>query len=308
MSTGRILVIRGGAIGDFVLTLPVFQAIKEAFPSARVDVLGYPNIAKLAELSGLVHQTKAIEAQAVAGFFARKGSLDESWSAYFEQFEIILSFLYDPDEIFKDNVGRCSKAQFIQGSYRPNEDEDTHATKVFLKPLENLAIFDSCDIPKISLPKSPSQSNSLGSRLALHPGSGSKSKNWPAENWIKLITQLCAETEWHLLIVGGEAEKDLLHELQHRFGSDRIKIEFSSPLDELAGQLADCEGFVGHDSGISHLAAAVGLPGLVLWGPSKESIWRPRGEKIVVIKHEDGLARLPVEHVFARIPAPKSST
>ncbi len=305
MSSGRILVIRGGAIGDFILTLPVFQALKDTFPSARVEILGYPSIAKLAELSGLVQQTKAIEAQAVAGFFARKGSLDESWSEYFNQFEIILSFLYDPDRIFQDNVGRCTKAQFIQGPHRPNEDQSTHATEVFLEPLQSLAIFEANDVPRISLPTPTTDRLPPTSRLALHPGSGSQSKNWPSENWVELVTRLQKETQWNLLIVGGEAERELLQELDNRFGSDRIKVRFATPLDELASLLADCEGFIGHDSGISHLAAAVGLPELILWGPSNESIWRPKGEKVVVIKHEDGLSKLPVEHVFARIPAPK---
>ena len=40
MATGRILIIRGGAIGDFVLTLPVLQALRDNFPEAKVDVLG----------------------------------------------------------------------------------------------------------------------------------------------------------------------------------------------------------------------------------------------------------------------------
>ena len=52
------------------------------------------------------------------------------------------------------------------------------------------------------------------------------------------------------------------------------------PLPELAARLANCCGFVGHDSGITHLAAAVGLPGVVLWGASVETVWRPRSERI----------------------------
>ena len=55
---GRILVIRGGAIGDFILTLPVLAALRAQFPQARLVVLGYPHIASLAlagELADEVH-------------------------------------------------------------------------------------------------------------------------------------------------------------------------------------------------------------------------------------------------------------
>ena len=64
------------------------------------------------------------------------------------------------------------------------------------------------------------------------------------------------------------------------------------PLVELADRLRRCQFFAGHDSGITHLAAAVGLPGLVLWGPSNEKVWRPRGEGMVLIEAGDGLSNL----------------
>ncbi|MBT5707799.1 MAG: glycosyltransferase family 9 protein [Verrucomicrobia bacterium] len=305
MATGRILIIRGGAIGDFVLTLPVLQALRDNFPEAKVDVLGYPKIANLAKIGGLANETKAIEAQAVASFFARNGTLDKEWEAYFAAFEIIISFLYDPDDIFKTNVGRCSKAQFIQGPHRPSETEDIHATDVFLEPLEQLAIFEADNIPRLTLTEKEPPTSSPHSYLAIHPGSGSKSKNWPIAQWIDLIKILLTQTDWHFLIVGGEAEENELKALQSTNRPDRIRFEISLPLDKLAPMLARCEGFVGHDSGISHLAAALGIPGLVIWGPSNESVWRPKSESVIVINHADGLEKLPIEQVLARIPAPK---
>ena len=307
MASGRILVIRGGAIGDFILTLPVLQAIKQFLPEAKVEILGYPNIANLATLSGLAERSREIEAQAVAGFFARGGQLDEEWQGYFEQFEIIISYLYDPDEIFQKNVERCSKAQFIQGPHRPNERDDQHATQVFLKPLEQLAIFEADPIPQLTLPPAPAQTAPAASRLILHPGSGSKSKNWPLTRWVELLTQLLTRTAWHVLIVGGEADREEVETLGATASKDRVRTELGRPLNELAPQLTQCEGFVGHDSGISHLCAALGLPGLVLWGPTKTSIWRPQSEQIVIINHEHGLSNLPVEQVLARIPSPKTA-
>jgi heptosyltransferase-2 len=118
---GKILVIRGGAIGDFILTLPAISALRQQFPEAYLEVLGYPHIIQLAMAGGLVNEARSIEARALAGFFARNGELEEDLVDYFSEFDLILSYLYDPDEIFKINVSRCSIAQFISGPHRADE-------------------------------------------------------------------------------------------------------------------------------------------------------------------------------------------
>ncbi len=76
MSQGKILVIRGGAIGDFILTLPVLAALRRQFPDTALEVLGYPHIASLAAAGQLVDAVRPIEARPLAGFFARAGDLD----------------------------------------------------------------------------------------------------------------------------------------------------------------------------------------------------------------------------------------
>lgn len=296
-SRGKILVIRGGAIGDFILTLPAIAALRKQFPQARLEVLGYPHIAQLAEAAGLVDRVQSIEARALAGFFARGGNLSEDLANYFSEFDLIVSYLFDPDEIFRTNVARCSRAQFIVGPHRPGETEKIHATKVYLKPLERLAIFDADHLPHLSLNPQPPTLN----QLALHPGSGSERKNWPESNWAELLQQLVDSTQFHLLLIGGEAEGGRLQRLAAALPSTRLNVAQSLPLPELARLLERCAAFAGHDSGISHLAAALGLPGLILWGDTIEEIWRPPHEKIVVIKEARGLETIAVERVFREL-------
>ncbi|MEI7938449.1 MAG: glycosyltransferase family 9 protein [Verrucomicrobiota bacterium] len=296
-SQGRILVIRGGAIGDFILTLPAIAALRRQFPQARLEVLGYPHIAQLAMVGGLVDRVQSIEAGPLAGFFARGGRLAEHLVDYFSEFDLILSYLYDPDGIFRTNVGLCTSAQFITGLHRPDEAAGLHATKVYLQPLERLAIFDADPVPRLALsPRPPSIS-----LLALHPGSGSDRKNWPEPKWAELLRHLTDSTDADLLVVGGEAEGQRLQRLAAPLLPARSQLAQSLPLAELAHRLAGCRAFIGHDSGISHLAAAVGLPCLVLWGDTAEAIWRPPGERVLVLRHPDGLARLPVAEVAERL-------
>lgn len=293
MKQGRILVIRGGAIGDFILTLPVLSALRRQFPQAHLEVLGYPHIAQLALAGGLVDRVQPIEARGLAGFFAPGIVLDPAITDYFAGFDIILSYLFDPDDIFKNNVTSCGRAQFIQGPHRPSETESSHATQVYLKPLERLAIFEADPAPRLILNPRPSTSR----LVALHPGSGSERKNWPEANWAALIQHLVDATDAHLLIVGGEAEGDRLRRLTAGLPVERFTTARSLPLTELAGLLENCSAFVGHDSGITHLAAALGVPCVVLWADTQEQVWRPQGDGVRLLKETGGLQALAVERV-----------
>lgn len=298
---GKILVVRGGAIGDFVLTLPVLAALRQQFPEAHLEVLGYSQIAQLAAAGGLVDQVRSIEARALAGFFARRGELDGELSLYFNEFSIIISYLYDPDEFFQQNVLRCSNAQFILGPHRPDETQRVHATEVFLKPLERLAIFGADAVPQLKLNSTDATRLPAGRWLVVHPGSGSEKKNWPEKNWSELLGELTAHSDFQLLLVGGEAEGDRLKRLAAPLPVNRVRVMQSVPLAELAAVLRHGDAFVGHDSGITHLAAALGLPNLVLWGDTVEEIWRPRSPGTIVLKDPRGLAALPVKQVFERV-------
>lgn len=296
MSGNKILVIRGGAIGDFILTLPVLAALRAQFPQTRLEVLGYPHIAQLAVAGGLSDAVRAIDARPLAGFFARNGALDPALEEYFSGFAIVVSYLFDPDGIFQANVARCTKAQYLVGPHRPDETAGLHATKVFLKPLERLAIFDADAEPKLSL-NSPPPLN----QLALHPGSGSERKNWPEKYWAELLHQLAAQTPLHFLLVGGEAEGDRLERLASALPTARHTLARNLPLPELALRLRASRAFLGHDSGITHLAAAVGLPGLVLWADTAEAVWRPPSARLKILRDAHGLQKLPVTTVRAEL-------
>jgi ADP-heptose:LPS heptosyltransferase len=243
----------------------------------------------------LADRVQPIEARGLAGFFARGGALEPDLMDYFSEFDLVISYLYDPDEIFKTNVCRCAVGQFIAGPYRPDETERTHATKVYLKPLERLAIFDADNVPRLALVPRPS---SLDRILVLHSGSGSEKKNWPEAKWAGLIQQIIATTLWNLLLVGGEAEGERLRRLAAVLPPARCSIAQGLPLAELAQRIQSGAAFVGHDSGITHLAAAVGLPCVVLWADTLEEVWRPQGEPLVVLKEITGVRAISVEKVM----------
>ena len=295
----RILVIRGGAIGDFILTLPVLAALRDHFPRADIEVLGYPRVASLALTGGLAKAVHAIESPGLASFFARDGSFDLEWREFFGQFAIVISYLFDPDGIFETNVKSCGPRQFIAAQHRPDEAKSIHASDVFLKPLEQLTIFDGDPVARLELPGLAKREN----WLALHPGSGSEGKNWPEQNWRKLVAYLIDYSPLNLLLVGGEAEGAQLQRLAKDLLAERVQLAQHVPLSELAPRLAECSGYIGHDSGVTHLASALGLPTLVLWAKSDEKIWRPLGQRVRVLNQHSDLAELTLETVVEGINA-----
>lgn len=295
---GKMLVIRGGAIGDFILTLPVLTALRQQFPRTHLEVLGYPHIAQLALAAGLVKRVQSIEARPLASFFARHGELHEQLKDYFSEFDLIISYLYDPDGIFQANVGRCTRAQFIAGPHRPDDEAGVHAADVFLKPLEQLTIFQADAVPQLDIERAFETTIATGRWLGVHPGSGSENKNWPESKWRELLQYLMRATTLNILLVGGEAERERLERLAATVPATRLKLMQSAPLPELARWLASCVAFVGHDSGITHLAAAVGLRSLILWGESVETVWRPRGSEMTILRDTHGLRNLSVAVVI----------
>ncbi|MBL9168414.1 MAG: glycosyltransferase family 9 protein [Verrucomicrobiales bacterium] len=316
--SNQILVVRGGAIGDFILTLPVFSALRNTFPGTRLEVLGYPRVAELALKGALVDGVRALEDRPVARFFARNAELDPEWQSYFGSFAIIVSYLFDPDGIFEANIKRCSKAQFLKGPHRPPDSGPRHATQVLLEPLQRLAVFDADPVPQLQLspfgrrtlvPGLPTPAErgthseleawvQSAPTLAIHPGSGSETKNWPLASWQSLLKSVSTHTALQVLVVGGEAEGDRLEQVAAWLPAERRRVVRSLPLAEVGKLLSICAHFLGHDSGVSHLAAAVGCPCSILWGPTAEAVWRPLGSRVLLLKSPDGLAQLSPGTVF----------
>src|SRR5438046_10641268 len=135
----RILVIRGGAIGDFVLTLPALKALREAYPDTRIEILGYKHIAVVAENRFYAQAVRSIEYGPLASFFAKNSELPAELADYFASFDLIISYLYDPDRIFESNLRRCGVENLLCGPAKIVETAVPAARQLAL-PLEQLGI------------------------------------------------------------------------------------------------------------------------------------------------------------------------
>lgn len=277
MNQPRILVVRGGAIGDFICTLPAIGALRERWPAAHIEILGYPHIIELANGRHYANGTRSIEARAMAGFFIPNAILDPGLRDYFASFDLVLSYLFDPDAVFADNVHACGVQQLITGLPKPQEH---HAAVHYCRPLESLAIYVDRPSPRVY----PSEADRQFAEkfapgkgwVAIHPGSGSEKKNWPVEKFASLARWLADEHGVRLLMVQGEADTTVAGQFLSLVAPRPVTVAHGLKLVKLAGVLTRCSLFAGNDSGITHLAAAVGTPTVALFGPASLPIWEPR--------------------------------
>ncbi|MEN3942559.1 glycosyltransferase family 9 protein [Prosthecobacter sp. SYSU 5D2] len=283
----RVLVIRGGAIGDFILTMPALRLIRETLAGCEVEVLGYPGIAELAVKAGLADTVRSLEHRSMALLFAKGAALDPALVEYLLSFNVVVSYLFDPDGILRGQLEGIGVKTLLEcpHSVRPGQG---HAAQQLARPLEKLAMY--LDEPNWRAPllgeAKPEASGIGGRRIALHVGSGSVKKNWPVEHWRQVVAALREEhPAAEVMLITGEAEKERGVDVA---GFEAAEHWQALPLPELADRLRGCDLFLGHDSGISHLAATCGLPCLLLFGPTDPALWAPPQTGVQVLQAEEG--------------------
>ncbi|MEN3370269.1 MAG: heptosyltransferase [Verrucomicrobiota bacterium] len=298
----RLLVIRGGAIGDFVLTLPALKLLRDRFPDAQIEILGYKHIAALAEKRFYADAVRSIESAQLARFFAKDSELPADLADYFAGFDLMVSYLFDPDGIFEANLKRCRIRTFIAAPSKLDNRE--HAALQLARPLEALGLHLEDPAARIY----PSDADRAFAKhfrfdrvIALHPGSGSETKNWALASWQELGDDLLARDD-ELIVVSGEADEERVQALESAWKGKAVKFARNLPLPHLAALFENII-FLGHDSGISHIAAAVGARCVLLFGRTDPAIWAPANENVTVLRAPEGQMRLlDVEAVIAAIP------
>ena len=287
---GRILFIRGGAVGDFILSMPSLRLIRETLPENEIEILGYPSIASLAVAAGLADHVRPLEDPRLATFFAPGAKLDAEWCAYFAGFDVVVSCLYDPDGFFSGNLRVAGVKTLVSCPFRPDETAPhVPAAIQFAKPLESIGLFLEDATLDLVYPNPPGIDP--GPTLALHPGSGSPRKNWSFEAWAEVLASLHHERpDLRFLVTSGEAEATRIAGFLDLLLQSAIPFQHLSgrPLAELGSIFGKIEGFLGHDSGLSHLAASAGAKSLLLFGPTEPGIWAPLSPGVRILRASDG--------------------
>jgi len=286
----KILVLRGGALGDFLITLPALATLRRAWPDARIELAGNATAAGVARPT---HLLDAVHSQHEARWSAlfNAAPLPIELAGWLGAFDLVVNFW--PDE--SGELGRHFPIRpgqtFLSA---PAQPACAPAAAHFCAALAPLGLAPA----EFAFSLLPPRDGAPGSDgfIAIHPGSGSARKNWPLPRWTTLCEWLRAAHDAELLVITGEAEPPEAQALA-RFGTSAHQL----PLDALVAGLAQCRLFIGHDSGVSHLAAACGVPCVLLFGPTDPAMWAPPYPRIRVIQRGADPAAIGLEQVRAEI-------
>ena len=305
-----ILIVHQGALGDFILALPPLETLRKAYPEAKLVMMGYPRILELVERRFYAEEIFSIDQKGMASFFVREGTLDFNLSEFFKTFDLIIVFGKDGEGTVMANLRRVCQGQILHINSFPPWDEQVHLTDHLLKQFAQHGFPASVLNPRLYLKESdrkwagdfwkrkgvtPEERTEV---IVLHPGSGSKKKVWPLDRFLNLAHTLQNHFRSKILIVLGPAEGPEVQKGFEGAGTNEFILAKGLTLLQLASVMEGSRFFIGNDSGISHMAAALGLPTIVIFGPTDHRVWSPRGEKTFVVQRGIHCSPCPQERFY----------
>ncbi|HZO82065.1 MAG TPA: glycosyltransferase family 9 protein [Candidatus Binataceae bacterium] len=296
----RVLVIFPGALGDLICLLPTLRALARRHRGTALELMAREELARLAIGRIGVARAHSIDRREIAALFAG-GTLAESAAQFFRGFARIYSFFASGDERFRRALEEAAAPAAVSfHAFRPARPG--HVAAAYLEEIGEYAGPDASLEARIDLlDTDATEAQQALARcgldparaLLLFPGSGGAHKNWPLEKFVALATALPAGLR--PLAVLGPAETGMAP----LFATRRVAMVSGLALGAVAGLASMASGFVGNDSGVSHLAAAAGARGVAIFGPTEPGRWRPLGR--VRVLRADSLDRLGVESVASAL-------
>ena len=274
--------------------------MERRYRGCNVELMARAELADFAVGRMGVVRGYSIDRREVSSLFSPAADAAAQAAEFFGVFSSIHSFFGSDDSRLREVLPLACPGTVFFHPFRPQSEG--HIAAAYLAAMAEGGDASGAEPPAPKLDLQPGDL-AEGSRLAagcgaeagryilLMPGSGGPAKNWPAENYLRLAGRLALSTP--VLAVLGPAEAGL--------ESDFAKLQIiSNPgLGALAGLARLSSAFVGNDSGVSHLAAAAGARGVVIFGPTDPARWRPLG--VVTVLRRMPLANLQWQEVAAAI-------
>jgi heptosyltransferase-3 len=280
----RVLVIFPGALGDFVCALPAIEAIARRHRGASIELMAHAELARLALGRTVVARGYSIDAPHVSRLFSESSDADLDSREFFGRYERIYSFFASNDARFRNALAAATDGEVSFHPFRAIDNFPSEP-RIAAAYLRSIGAADAPMRPRIE----PSRDDlraaseaiaSLGrdssNLIAIFPGSGSPAKNWPLDKFATLARALSDNAS--AVFILGPAESAI----EQRLREYDLPILKDQELGTIAGIARLASGFVGNDSGVSHLAAAAEAPGVVIFGPTDPARWRPLGRVVVL--------------------------
>jgi ADP-heptose:LPS heptosyltransferase len=231
---------------------------------------------KLAGALNLAEKWFPAEASAFASLFS--DHVDPGIEALLKGYEAII--LFTLSDRLEQSIRSVTANLRCRLPPKPPVHQRSHVSQFILENIVKCGLITAAETRRedLQLPICQSCKRHLN-KILLHPGAGSIRKRWPLANFLQVAAELDRagyETEFIL----GPAEDGLVEKLQH---SGRI-VHVLNDLLELLDLFNSAGGYIGNDSGASHLSAYTGLPTTVIFGPADPERWKPVGNAVEVVR------------------------
>jgi len=292
----KALIIKPGALGDTLMVLP-----------SLVDLAGKAAVTFVGREPGLsfirdhVDRTMDLEARAWTGLFMER---PEGESPLRYDVDLVAAFFEDRDGSIRRNLKTYFPGVPVHCFPSvPAREEPIHVA-LYLGhclrsaglPVEAEKAFQAAR--KVGL-LCPGESISARETVIIHPGSGSKDKNLAPRFWIRVLAGLRQKPPFQDMapvFLVGPAEMDLAPHLEENLKATQGQVRICPEKSGLHTLFKEARLFLGHDSGITHVAAMFGVPTVSLFKMSDPLQWRPLGPQVAVIQGQEASMEL-VERV-----------
>jgi len=291
LSSPRVTVIRPGGLGDTLLVLPTLQWLQERLSHAALTLVGSSWAEKLLPLVLAPPQFVPFDSRELAPLFVPRAT--EPLPPALGQADGVVLYTADPKGPLAENLRRGCRGPAIIWPAAPAPG--LHAAVHFAAAVAEGRATPSA--VRLSVPEEArqwarewlrSRIGGDGSFVIVHAGSGGRAKCWPAAAFATVLVRL----DKPAVLLEGPADAEPSRRLRSLMASDQpLAVAADLAIGEFAALLERCSLFVGNDSGVSHLAAALGVPTIAVFGATDPSVWAPLGHRVVTV---GGMGNWPV--------------
>lgn len=287
------LVVHPGSLGDVLLARRALRALKAADPGRELALIAKEAVGRLLQDCGEVDRALPLERGRVADLFADPVRIRPVIRDIAGSCGLAVCWMADPSGERRRALKEAGIPWVVVASPHAPDGAPAHQDQRFLKTIEAVAPDVGAAGP-LRLPPAVlragrdrlEDASPLDGRprVIVHPGSGSRYKCCPPTVLAAVLTVL-RQRRMAPVLLSGPADAELT-EAVHALQPARVPHCDGLALHEVAGVLAAADLYLGHDSGITHLAAAVGVPTVALFGPTDAGRWAPRGGHVRILSGE----------------------
>jgi ADP-heptose:LPS heptosyltransferase len=288
---GVTLAIHPGALGDVVLDIPALRALRTQRPECRLVLAAQPRLGRLLRALGLVDRTIDFESLGLGSLFTAEP--DHVGLSDLARARRVICWFGSRDPRFVDNLCALAPGAVVAPPSADDLPVWQHLRRTARAPFEGQT--ETVPVPQAGIAAGRQALGAAGwdgvtPYVVLQPGAGSTAKRWPVAGFAAVARALREVRALAVVVHRGPADAAPAAALAAGIGHEAILLE-EPPLLTLAGALAGATLYLGNDSGVSHLAAAVGAPSVVLYTRALLA-WRPwaPAAQVLVVSTEEAVA------------------